>query len=610
MLPCGKGRFGDLMKSSAHASGGKRLDHRITRIAILWTLAAWLAVSGLTWAGAFKPADRWVVDLVAGLTPAPGASEDIVVVTIDTPSFQAIGEPWPWPRSRHAALLDAAGRAGARAVVFDIVFDAGTPDDQEFAEAVARFGPVFLAAERSTIRTPQGLIETLALPVPALAQAAAGTGFADLPLDGDGRLRRLPANPDSLAAISARRLDGVEPPLVPPDRYIRFSRRPILNAVSYYQALSPETHLPPDRLRGRILLVGLALKASPTASAVGDTLLLPSHVGGPEPQPGVTAHAAALGTLLRGDALTRAPRVIEAIPGFSAFLLTLALVSGFSRAILLGMAGAAGGLACVIALAWLAYGAGWVILTGPALAGLGLSAFGQVALIGGAALAARRRLAAGFERYVSPEILRRILDAPNPPELGGEERVISVIVTDLEGFTALMDRLGPGEGAALLRDYLDTLSGIVLDHGGMIDQFIGDSLVALFNAPLDQSDHAARAVACVRALDSAGAAFGRKNQGVGRTRIGAAMGPAIVGNFGARRRFHYTAMGDVVNVAARLEAANKGLETSALVSEALFAAAGTPDGFGPPCTFDVAGKVGPVRAVPLRRTRADTENSA
>jgi len=567
---------------------------------MVWTLAVWLAVTGLTLAGAMRPLDRWIHDMVASLTPGSGAGSDIVVVAIDTPSFQDAGVPWPWPRSRHAALLDAVREAGASAVIFDIVFDAETPDDPGFARAIARFGPVILAAEKSLATTPQGLIQTRALPAPGLASRAAGVGYASLPLDGDGRLRRLPGDPDALAAVAAARLFGVTPPVTPRDRYIRFRDRPFPTTVSYYQALSPDSHLPPGLLDGKILLVGLALEASPTGTAIGDSLLFPRQAGAQVPQPGVIAHAHVLETLISGDARSRAPRLAEILIGAAAFGLSVLFMSALAESIPRGFIVVGAALFGLFVLVLASHGAGWVVLAGPAFAGLLLSAAGQVTLIGGAALAARRRLAAGFARYVSPEILRNILDADEPPELGGEEREVSVIVTDLEGFTTLMEQMPPADGAALLRDYLDTLSAVILAHGGMIDQFVGDSIVALFNAPLEQSDHATRAVDCVRALDRAAEAFRREHAGLGRTRIGAAMGRAVVGNFGARQRFHYTAMGDVVNVAARLEAANKPLGTRALVTEILFEAAGSPEGFGSPQPVELAGKTHPVRALPLR----------
>ncbi|MEM7766792.1 MAG: adenylate/guanylate cyclase domain-containing protein [Pseudomonadota bacterium] len=576
----------------------KLSDPIIARAAILWTCLVWTAVSGLTLLGAFHSADRSVQDLIARLSPASPAPGDILVVAIDAQSFAQFGDPWPWPRSRHAALLDAAHSAGAKAAVFDIVFDAQTDADPAFAAAIERFGPVILAAETALTATPQGRIETRSLPAPRLATAAAAIGDASLPLDGDGRLRRMPANAGSLAHATARALaDPTSQPPAPDqfrDRFIPYAAPPFPPTVSYYQALAPIEHLPPGALAGKTLLIGLTLDANPTGRVTGDTILLPTHVNGAAPQPGIVAQAHVLAAALSGKALHRAPRPLERITGLAAALASLALIAAglnsLPRLLAWGLAGALGTLTCL----WIARSHGLVILAGPALSGWALAIAGQAAIIGGAALAAKRRLAAGFSRYVSPDLLKQILAQPDPPALGGEVRTVAVIVTDLAGFTALMDRLDPTQGASLLRDYLATLSAVILDHGGMIDQFIGDSIVALFNAPLEQADHARRTLDCIRALDQTAETFRQRHDGLGITRIGAAVGPAMVGNFGAEQRFHYTAMGDVVNTAARLEAANKQTGTRALITDALYTQAGAPEGFGPVQAIPLSGKPAPV----------------
>lgn len=576
----------------------------IARAAIVWTVLVWTTVSGLTPFGIFQPADRGLQDLTSQLAPSAPTRDDIVIVSIDAQSFKHFGDRWPWTRDRHAALLDAAKAAGAKAVVFDIVFDAQTEADSAFAAAIERFGPVILASETDVTATPQGLIETRSLPTAALRTVAASFGDAGLRLDGDGRLRHMPQNSSALAYAAASAIDPAAPPSGTDEGFIPFSTQGFPKTVSYYQALLPEDYLPPGALADKILLVGLALDANPTGRATGDTILLPGYINGADPQPGVGAQAHVLAAALSGNALRRAHWMLEAFLLLAAAAGSLALVSVARTSTPQSLGLGAAGLTALIAALWLARNSGVVVMAGAAAWGWIAAILGQAAIIGGSALAAKRRLSAGFSRYVSPDLLKQILAQPQPPELGGEVRTVSVVVTDLAGFTAMMERLDPGAGADLLRDYLETLSDVVLAHGGMVDQFIGDSIVAVFNAPLDQQDHAARAVACIIALDEASEAFRADRPGVGVTRIGGAIGQAMVGNFGARRRFHYTAMGDVVNTAARLEAANKETCTRALATEGLLQAAGAPEGFDPAIEIDVAGKAEPLRVAPLKTKKS------
>ncbi|MEM9738557.1 MAG: adenylate/guanylate cyclase domain-containing protein [Pseudomonadota bacterium] len=557
-------------------------ERQVLVLAALWTIMAWFGAFALDRLGLLEGFDYAVVDTIASLSKPAIAREDVVVVAIDPQSFQDLGLPWPWPRRFHARLLDAASDAGARGAIFDIVFDAQTPDDEGFAAAISAFGPVVLAAERSVVASPYGMVQTEARPTPLLSSAAAAVGYASLALDDDGRLRRVPPEIDSLSRSAAALFDPVAA-LPPGEGYLRFQPPNNPRRIPYYQALDPTAHLPEAALRDKILIIGLALPASPTGTATGDTVLLPDYVSGPVAQPGVVAQAHVLSSLMNKDNLLPAPLGLAV--GLIVLALGASIGTGFfmARSIVAGVLLAICGVIMVLAAVWMARQGGWVVAPAAMVTGFSLSALGQLVTLGGAAAIARRRLAAGFARYVAPDIMRQILMDPEPPELGGEVREVSVVVTDLEGFTSLMEALTPADGADLLRDYLDCLGAVVLAHGGMIDQFIGDSVVALFNAPLEQTDHAKRALDCVVSLDAAAEAF-RKDKtatgvALGMTRIGASIGMAVIGNFGSRARFHYTAMGDVVNTASRLERANKEKGTRALIDTALYVAAGAPTAF-------------------------------
>jgi len=172
-----------------------------------------------------------------------------------------------------------------------------------------------------------------------------------------------------------------------------------------------------------------------------------------------------------------------------------------------------------------------------------------------------RMLRLSFEQHLAPDVVRRIAADPGAIRLRGELRVITALFTDIEGFTSMTERAGPTELVALLDTYFEATTRVITDHGGMIDKIVGDAIHAIFNAPFTLEDHPRRAVESALALLNAsqtirGSPLGQKLQ-LGRTRIGIETGLAIVGDVGGRRKLDYTAHGDAVNAAARLEAANK-----------------------------------------------------
>ena len=192
---------------------------------------------------------------------------------------------------------------------------------------------------------------------------------------------------------------------------------------------------------------------------------------------------------------------------------------------------------------------------------------------------ARRRQAeaerahASLSRYFSPELAKLLAVNGNDDDMQVRWRDIAVIFTDITGFTSLVETAAPAVLAELLNEYVGGLTDVVFAHEGTVAKVIGDAIQVLFNAPGDQVDYATRAIACAQALDQWAEAFRErwKQKGVdfGITRIGVHAGPALVGNFGGDRFFDFTAYGDTVNTAARLEAANKTLGTRICVSDSV-----------------------------------------
>ena len=173
-------------------------------------------------------------------------------------------------------------------------------------------------------------------------------------------------------------------------------------------------------------------------------------------------------------------------------------------------------------------------------------------------------------RYFSPNLVRKLVDNPNLLHLGGERRELSFVFTDLAGFTTLVEKLEPGVLVPLLNEYLDAMVDVVFKYEGTVDKIVGDALHIIFGAPITQPDHASRAVACALEMDSIAHNLAKQKSEagipLGETRIGVNTGTVVVGNFGGESMFDYTAHGDAINIAARLESLNKHLGTRILVS--------------------------------------------
>jgi adenylate cyclase len=222
---------------------------------------------------------------------------------------------------------------------------------------------------------------------------------------------------------------------------------------------------------------------------------------------------------------------------------------------------------------------------------------------------AAERAHALLSRYFSPNLAERLASDPDAVDLGGQRREVTSLFTDMAGFTSVVETLEPDVIAPLLNDYLGGMTDIVFAHGGTVVKIIGDAIHVLFGAPAEQHDHASRAVACALELDACSQSFCERWSGkgvvLGTTRLGLNAGPAMVGNFGGGRYFDYTAYGDTVNIAARLEAANKQLGTRICVGESV--AARVPGFTGRPVgDLLLRGRSEPLRAFePLSRQAYD-----
>jgi class 3 adenylate cyclase len=203
-----------------------------------------------------------------------------------------------------------------------------------------------------------------------------------------------------------------------------------------------------------------------------------------------------------------------------------------------------------------------------------------------------------FGLYMSPSIVEELVRDPSRLSLGGERREMSFLFTDVAGFTTVSEHTEPALLGALLNQYFDGVCGIIMDEGGAVVDFIGDAVFCLFGAPVIQPDHADRAIRCARRIEDFSRRFRQMEQvmacGWGITRIGVHTGNALIGNFGSGKRFKYSAVGDAVNTASRIEGLNKYFGTAICVSETCLTASAGGESLRPLGRFTLKGKSHPI----------------
>jgi adenylate cyclase len=578
---------------------------------------------------------------------------DVVVVDIDAASLAIVG-PWPWPRQRIANLVEAASRSGASAVAIDILFDG--PDAGSAATLARRLGHLtarsdiinwagtledgdqLLAAALDHVRVslgfaldPDGTRQVPAVPLLVsgtvdltdiwrtkgavapygpLLEHAAGIGALALAGDEDGLVRRVPllvgvagrVHPGLVAeairlaqGASAYRIDGKAGTMgigslvvpIPRDGMLRL----VPGAVAAMTIPASELLTGPavnPRLRGAIVLIGgSAPELGGLRPASGDPLM-----------PSVMLHAAAVSQLLRGIVplpITHEPiiRVVLGLIGIAAGLVAAARFRPLRGAIAIA---AFSLLLAAVALIAAAHDR----LFDPSIPiVLAVTCFAATALMTAAETQLREvRIRYRFSQHLAPSVVELIAASPAMLKLAGERREITALFTDVEGFTAMTHRAGPEVLVAMLDDYFEGVTRIVIDHGGMVDKFVGDAVHAFFNMPLDLPDHPVKAVACAIAIQAWTETYQLKplpaSLGFGRTRVGIETGDAIVGDIGINSKLDYTAHGDTVNSAARFEAANKEIGSAICVGPTTASCCG-PDLLRPTGTIRLRGFTGEVR---------------
>ncbi len=466
---------------------------------------------------------------------------------------------------------------------------------------------------RGSVQRFEGAVPNL----PALDEAAAGHGSFTISAGSDEIIRRLPllmsAGPHLVPSLA---LDALR--VMADEDTIKVRAERNGDTLTGYTVRVGETDLPLDP-SGSLWLHHPAPRSTPTVPAwrildgaerervrpqvEGRAVLVGTSAVGlsdlrPTPmtpfEPGVNLHAGVLEQALSGHVLTR-PAWAPGLELLVSCLLAAGIAVSTALASLRVTTALVGAALPGLWFGCLAAFSGPGLLIDPTFAALAVGA-----VFSGASLAryagtdrASQRLRAAFTHYLSPDLVAALASDPGRLKLGGESREMTFLFTDLEGFTSLTETAGAEALVHLLNGYLDGLCRIAMEHGGTVDKMVGDAMHVMFNAPLDQPDHAGRAVAAALAIDAFAEEFRRAQRlaGVpfGVTRIGVNTGRAVVGNFGGSRRFDYTAHGDAINTAARLEAANKALGTRICVSRATVEQVGV-QAFRPVGTLMLKGK--------------------
>jgi adenylate cyclase len=570
--------------------------------------------------------DSFVRSQAAGLAPDP----DIVIVNIDEKSLASMQDKagrFPWPREVYADLLAGLEQQKPRAVVFDIMFfepDKFRPQsDQAFVDTASQYDNLYfpllrldtrddanglpaqqLAPLIGLIRGPRADAQARIAIVPPLVlpQRLWRTGSINFLVDGDGVARRyflrhriagwdLPSLPARVAMELGFPVPDADDLLLSWRGEAR--KLPRVSFSDLYEDFDRSKRTrPSDEFKGKIVVIGLS------APGFGDLRVTPLS----PTQPGSEILATAIENLKNGRYGRYAPPWWPAAAGMALlFLLYLA----FDRGIDVRLTGAlliAASAACLWA-SWLLVGrlvlfpmltplvAGWTFYAAASLANYLRERN------------ARREAVAQFSRFVNPHVVRQLVERGGI-EGAGQTREVTLLFSDIRGFTTLSETKRPEEVVALLNRYFSLQVDVVFRHGGSLDKFIGDCIMAIWGAPLDDADHARHAVACALDMADTLQAFKRElgpAAGDFDVGIGIHSGPAVVGLIGSEKRREYTAIGDTVNLASRIEGLTKDARRRILVSRDTMERCGGAFDFVPAGSYKVKGRAQEVELYEPRR---------
>ncbi len=545
----------------------------------------------------------------------------VKILMIDQTSIDYFAEnfkmPWPWPRSMYAPVVQFLAKAGAKGVAFDMLFTepgSNEGDDEEFARALDEVKSTLPVVSALAVRTSEARVqqeeseilrhlrsgeENAALaqrlghrapvykhavaPVESILRASADVGNTQAEPDADKIFRRIgvgayvgdaPILNLPFALFNkihptafpwkelAEKADASGRLLVnfygPARTYDWYSIHAVI--ASWVQMSEGRTPaLPLEAFKDAYVFVGAS------APALLDFRPVPF----PGVYPGVEFNATVLDNLAHRSFYRELPLWIAIVLGIAMVVGTMliALVFSARQGSFLFLWGASWTVCCFGAafLGW------WVPMVVPLL-GMVLVALGTVVIQYQFEGRQHRFIKSAFSRYVAPEVIQSIVNSPSTLALGGEKRELTILFSDIEGFTTISEKLSPADLVKFLNLFLSEMTTIILGFGGTLDKYQGDAIIAFWNAPLPVADHRRRAVeaacVCQRRLRELAPQFEQEFGVAVRMRVGLHTGQVTVGNFGSATRFNYTIIGDAANLASRLEGVNKVFGSSIMVSAA------------------------------------------
>ena len=547
--------------------------------------------------------------LIRGSRPTP---KDVVILCIDEQSLETIGR-WPWPRDILGDIAQELSQDGAKVVAFDVLFCEPEKNDPYFASCINRAGNVILpmvftlgTPEADTLSVPEFLFSSalasikteslspvmakdVLLPLPELAENAVALAHINMVPERDGVLRREFLAIDyggylypSLGLCSAALFRGIPKEkivlgkkgikfgdtFIPTDEYGRlvidyYGKEGVFPRLSCLELL--EGKLPEGTFKNKIVLVGA------TALGLYDLRVTPLSSN----MPGVESHASVISNILERKFLKPVDKWIEAIAIIATGALMILLLprtgaflsAGFCLSLLV--------LYLFLTYCLFAYYRLWLCVLHPGLNIL--MAYSAVTIYRYASEEReKRRIRAMFSSYVAPRIVEELLKDPSKAKLGGDKREVTVLFSDIRAFTTFSERSQPEEVVTMLNEYLSAMTEIIFEYEGTLDKFVGDEIVAFWGAPVEQPDHAVRAVKCAlemrRSLKNLQERWKKEGKTPLDNGIGINTGYVIVGNIGAEgKKMDYTVIGDTVNLGARLEGLTRRyLEAPIIISEFTF----------------------------------------
>lgn len=529
-----------------------------------------IAVALTAWGtGLMRALELQSVDQRFEVRGSQGTPDDIVIVDIDGETFSDLNEQWPFPRSFHGRVIDQLRKAGAAEIAYDVQFTEPTVarEDNALIMAVGRMGGVVLS---TTEVNEQGKSNVFG-GEEVLREFDAKAASTIVVNDPGGTIRKMPYETEGLVSFPVAVAEQMLGEAITKDAFtengaawIDFRGPPgTIRTVPFAKTMHGQ--LPPETFRGKTVVVGSSapsLQDRHPTSTSGDDLM-----SGPEIQ------ANAIWTAEHGFPLRSSRDLVDLLlivllsVTAPALMFRLGPVPAIGLAILTGI--------IYLGLAQLAFNGGTVLPVVYPMLGLAVAAVGSLGVSYLDSAFERQRVRDTFARFVPESVVSEVLERTDSDlRLGGVRRQGTVLFSDLRGFTSFAEHLEPDRVIQVLNRYLSLMSDEIMDQGGTLVAYMGDGIMAVFGAPIEQEDHADRALRAARAminqrLEEFNAWMRDQDLGDGfQMGVGLNSGPVMSGQVGSERRLEYTAIGDTTNTAARLEGMTKGTQHDLFLSEA------------------------------------------